>query len=115
MTDLIVTIADEKSKQHAEELVNKGEWNNIFAVRSDLAAINSGKQIHYISIDLKRPLESCIEDLQAKLNPKCSGFDVALNIYSGSGKLHMVVISATIKLGVGFRFIAVTPNGIKEI
>lgn len=115
MPDLIITLADEKSKQHAETLVNQGEWDNIYAVRSDSATINSTKQVQYISIDLKKPLEACTEELRVKLKPKCSGFDIALNIYSGSGKLHMAVLSAAIKLGLGFRFVAVTPEGIKEI
>ena len=41
--------------------------------------------------------------------------EAAVNLISGNGKEHMAVISALMKLGLGIRLIALTPNGIKEI
>ena len=56
-----------------------------------------------------------IEDVVKQLSGKLKGFEVALNLASGSGKEHMAIISALIKLGVGFRLVVLTKEGIKEI
>ena len=50
-----------------------------------------------------------------KLKEKISGIEVGLNIVSGSGKEHMALISALLKLGIGIRLVALTSNGVKEV
>ena len=50
-----------------------------------------------------------------KLSGRIGFGEVGLNIVSGSGKEHMAVLSAVMKLGVGYRLVAATANGIEEI
>ena len=49
-----------------------------------------------------------------KLKNKVSG-EVAVNFISGAGKEHMSLISALIKLGVGFRLVVSDEGKIEEI
>ena len=41
--------------------------------------------------------------------------EVGLNFISGTGKEHMALLSAVLKLGIGIRFFALTKDGVKEI
>jgi len=40
---------------------------------------------------------------------------VGVNFISGAGKEHMALVSALMKLGVGFRLMASTMDGVKEL
>ena len=55
------------------------------------------------------------DTLRAQLKEKINDIEVALNMISGSGKLHMATLSALLKLGLGIRLIALTKQGVKEI
>jgi len=41
--------------------------------------------------------------------------EVGLNIVSGAGKDNMALISAIMKLGLGYRLVAYTKDGVVEI
>jgi len=56
-----------------------------------------------------------VEDIKKQLKDKISGTEVALNLVSGTGKEHMAILSAILKLGLGLRFIALTKDGVKEV
>ena len=56
-----------------------------------------------------------INDISKQLKNKIKDMEIALNLVSGSGKEHMAVLSAIMKLGLGFRLIAATKEGIVEI
>jgi hypothetical protein len=49
------------------------------------------------------------------LKDKIKGTEVALNLVSGTGKEHMAILAALLKLGVGIRLVALTKEGFKEI
>ena len=49
------------------------------------------------------------------LDGKIYDLDVALNMVSGTGKEHMAILSALLKLGLGIRLMAVTKNGVVEL
>ena len=59
-------------------------------------------------------LELTKKDIIEQLKDKVEG-EVALNIVSGTGKEHMALLSALLKLGLGIRFIALTKDGVEEI
>ncbi len=62
---------------------------------------------HLLNVDL-------ISEIKKELKDKISG-EVALNITSGSGKEHMALLSVLMQCEVGFRFVALTKEGIKEV
>ena len=69
----------------------------------------------FVVTDFDKGIELIIEDIVKQLKGKLKGFEVALNLASGAGKEHMAIISALIRLGVGFRLVVLTKEGIKKI
>ena len=64
---------------------------------------------------LQKPVSELIEDIRKSLDGKIYDLDVALNMVSGTGKEHMAILSALLKLGLGIRLMAVTKNGVVEL
>jgi hypothetical protein len=118
MTDLVACIsAGEKSRAHVARLINGMEWNNIFLITDGNGKENfkPDKQANFIVVDFQKPVFELIEDIIKGLKGKITGLEVALNLVSGSGKEHMAILSALLKLGVGIRLMAVTKEGIREL
>lgn len=118
MTDLVACLsAGEKSWAHVGRLINDMEWKNIFLVTNEFGKQNfkSGKKVNFVAVDFQKPVFNLIEDIRKGLNGKITDLEVALNLVSGSGKEHMAILSALLKLGVGVRLMAVTKEGVKEL
>ena len=75
----------------------------------------SDKAFDMVVVDSEKPLVELVKDIQVKLKEKIVDTEVALNMASGSGKEHMALISAVLKLGVGIRMVAPSEKGIKEL
>ena len=118
MADLIACLSTGKGTwAHLARLIEEQEWDNIFLITNEFGKENfkPKKQVEFILINSNRFLPYLIEDIKAQLKEKVNPTDVAVNLISGSGKEHMAVLSALLKLGVGIRLVALTTNGIKEI
>jgi hypothetical protein len=118
MTDLIACLSTGKGTwAHVSRLIEEQEWDNIFLITNEFGKENfqPKKQVEYILINSNRFLSELAEDIKAQLKEKVNPADVAVNLISGSGKEHMAIISALLKLGLGIRLITLTPRGIKEI
>ena len=119
---LITTCDNDAGKMHVEKLIDAYDWKEIIIVSGD-AKISEGlslkggleKKMQFITVNLKMPLCDVVEELQKKLNAKVHDLDAGVNFFSGPGKLHMAMMSALLKMGVGIRLVAVTPEGMKEI
>jgi len=118
MTDLVACLSSgEKSWGHVARLIKEQEWESIFLVTNDFGRQNfkPEKQINFVVVDFQKPVAELINDIVKQLKGRFSDFEVALNIVSGSGKEHMAILSALLKLGVGVRLMAVTKEGVKEL
>lgn len=118
MTDLIACLSSgEKSWAHVARLIKEHDWKNIFLITNELGKNNfkAGKEVQFIAVDFQKPVFELIEDIKKGIDGKLTNFDVALNLVSGSGKEHMAILSALLKLGIGIRLIAVTKEGAKEL
>ena len=73
------------------------------------------KNAEFVVVDFKKPVFELIEDIRKSLIGKITDLEVALNIVSGTGKEHMAILSALLKLGVGVRLMAVTKDGVREL
>ena len=73
------------------------------------------KEVTYIVINPNSILENLIEDIKEQLKNRILDTEVAINFISGVGKEHMAILSAILKLGLGIRQVALTPDGVKEI
>ena len=118
MTDLIACLSTGKGTWgHVSKLVEEQEWDNIFLITNEFGKENfqPKKQVEYILVNANRFLPDLIEDIISQLKEKVNATDVAVNLISGSGKEHMAIISALLKLGLGIRLMALTVNGVKEV
>ncbi len=118
MTDLIACLSSgEKSWVHVSRLIKEQGWKKIFLITNDFGRQNfkCEKNAEFIVVDFQKPVSGLIEDIRKGLKGKITDFEVALNIVSGSGKEHMAILAALLKLGVGVRLMAVTKDGVKEL
>jgi len=118
MTDLIACLSTGKGTwTHVKGVISGCEWENIFLITNEFGKekFSSEKKVEFIVVDSSKPLLELVEDIKKQLKDKISGTEVALNLVSGTGKEHMAILSAILKLGLGLRFIALTKDGVKEV
>lgn len=118
MTDLVACLSSgEKSWGHVARLIKEQDWKNIFIITNDFGRQNfkTEKQVNFVVVDFQKPVAELIHDMVRQLKGRFSDFEVALNLVSGSGKEHMAILSALLRLGIGIRLMAVTKEGIKEL
>lgn len=118
MTSLIACASSGKGTWgHVAKLISDHEWEKIYLITDDFGVHNfkPEKHVEFIIIDPAKYLPELIECIKKQLEGKIKDFEVALNIISGSGKEHMAILSALLKLGIGVRLIALTTEGIKEV
>ena len=119
---LIACCDNDAGKMHVEKLIDTHSWKRVIIISGD-ANISSGlnlrggneKKIEFITVNLRMPLPEVIEELHKKLSRRINDIDVAVNFFSGPGKLHMTMMSVLLKMGVGVRLVIVTPEGMREI
>ena len=118
MTDLVACLSSgEKSWAHVSRLIKEEDWKKIFIITNDFGKKNfkSEKNVNFIVVDFQKPVFELIQDIQKSLKGKFTDLEVALNLVSGSGKEHMAILSALLKLGIGVRLMAVTKDGVREL
>ena len=118
MTDLLACLGNGKgTSEHVKRVIEGEEWENIFLItdKTNKDLIKTSKKIENIIINTENYLPEMVDEIKNKLQGKINGFEVAVNVVSGSGKEHMALLSALLKLGLALRFIALTTEGVKEI
>ena len=119
MTSLIAVLSSGKGTWgHVAQLIAKQDWKKIFIITNQFGKENfiiKEKPIEYVVIDSNKFLSELVKDIQNQLKDKIADTEVALNFISGTGKEHMAVLSALLKLGLGIRLVTLTPKGIEEI
>jgi len=118
MTELVACLSTGKGTWgHVNRLIQEQEWENIFLITNEFGKENftAEKPAEFLIIDSNKGIKELRDDITEKLRGKIKGLEVAVNIVSGSGKEHMALIGALLKLGVGIRPMALTKDGIQEI
>jgi len=118
MVELISCLSTGKGTWgHVSHLVKDKEWDKVYLITNEYGKENFQKtdNTEFIVINTSQGLKELIQEIYDKLKDKIKTQEVALNMISGSGKEHMALISAILKLGLGLRLIAITREGIEEI
>jgi len=118
MTSLIACLGIGKGTwTHVIKLIAEQEWDNVFLVTNQFGKdkFQINKQVEFIVIDEERPVEDLVHQIQGRLQGKINDLEVAVNLISGSGKEHMAVISAVLKLGLALRLVGASEKGLQEI
>ncbi len=108
MTQLIGMLSTGKgSWAQVNKLISSEKWDSVILITNEFgkekftAANNTELLVLNLDDDLLKLRASMIDVLKNRIK----GLEVALNIFSGSGKEHMALISAVQNLGVGMRFV----------
>lgn len=124
MAHLIVCLgSDKETWKDVDAVIKLGFFDKIYLIANEFAALNYAKPIvkQGINIDLIRlnftkPSEEVVPELYVILKKrftedKIQDLDIALNIASGNGKEHAIVISTLMKLGYGIRLVDLDKDG----
>ena len=102
---------------HVGRLIEDPQWDKIILLTNEYGKENFNKndKAEFLVVNPGSGLQELRDDMYKSLKEKITDSEVAVNFISGSGKEHMALIAALLKLGVGIRLIALTKEGIKEI
>jgi len=117
MTDLIAFLSTGKGTWgHVNGLINGEEWGKVYLLTNDFGKekFSANEKTELIVVNSNASVEELREEIIKNVKGKLSG-EVAVNFISGTGKEHMALMGAIMKLGIGFRFMISTQEGIKEI
>jgi len=117
MTTLITCVSTGKGTwSHVSQLMNCDTWFRIILVTNDFGKekFTHEKPHEFLVVDENLSIVQLRDTLVTQLQEKRIG-DVAVNLYSGSGKEHMALLSALLRLGVGIRFVIPEQTSVVEI
>ena len=129
MAHLIACLGmDRESWSNVDKILQSGLFDRIYLIINNAVHLGPGDQhynlpslkpnIHVKSIKLN--FDNSLEDLVPELyvilkkhflEDKIQDLDMAVNITSGTGKEHSVVISTLMKLGYGIRLVDLDKDG----
>jgi FixJ family two-component response regulator len=116
MTSLIISIGEGKGTWASVAALTKAaQWDCIYIITTsffmDKFTVTSNSQ--QIILDDQKPIAEIVKTLREKLE-KIEG-DVAVNLISGNGKIHMAIIATLMKLPVGIRLVNAGTKGVEEV
>lgn len=118
MTILVACLSTGKGTWgHVSRLIEEESWDKVILITNDYGKENFNKKdnVELISININKGIRELIQEIETIIKEKIKDTEVAVNFISGTGKEHMVLISALLKSGLGIRLVALTNDGIKEL
>ena len=118
MTELVACLSSGKGTWgHVSRLMQEGKWEHVLLITNEFGKENfsTTDKAEFILIDSNKGLADLRNDLVEILRSKIKGTEVAVNLIAGTGKEHMALMGALLKLGVGIRLMALTRQGVEEI
>ena len=102
---------------HVSRMVQDGDFEKVYLITNEYGKENytADEKTELIAVNSSQGLKELRDEIRTVLKEKIKGSEVAVNFISGSGKEHMALMSALLKLGVGIRFMALTKDGVEEI
>ena len=102
---------------HVNRLIEDGKYERVFLITNDYGKENFNKsdKTELISLNLSQGLNELRDDILKNLKEKIKASEVDVNFISGTGREHMALMAALLKLGVGIRLKALTKEGAEEI
>ena len=118
MAELVACLSTGKGTWgHVNRLISDGAWDRIILITNEYGNENFQKndKTELICVDLNQGIRELRDEVEGKLKGRIKTVEVGLNVVSGTGKEHMALLSALLRLGVGVRLVALTKDGIEEI
>ena len=118
MTELVAVLSTGKGTWgHVNRLIEDGKYEKVYLLTNEYGKENfqANENTELILISMAKGTLELRDEMHEALSKKVKGTEVAVNFVSGSGKEHMALMSALLKLGTGIRFVALTKDGVKEV
>lgn len=118
MTELIACLSTGKGTWgHVNRLISDQDWEKVYLITNEYGKENFQKddKTELIAVNLNQGIRELRDEMLSNLKDRIKGTEVAVNFVSGTGREHMALISALLKLGVGIRLTALTKEGVEEI
>jgi hypothetical protein len=121
LTELVACLGAGKGTwSEVANLVAAESWGRIFLVTNNFGKDNFAQKFpavnaDFIIVDDFAPPEQLVGQIKQALAGKIHDTEVAVNISSGSGNVHMALLSALLQLGFGMRFVVPSESGAKEL
>ena len=102
---------------HVNRLIQEDKWDKIILITNEYGKenFNKNEKTEFLVVNPNQGIKELKDDIYNKLKEKIKNTEVIINFISGSGKEHMALISALLKLGLGIRLAAITKDGMEEI
>jgi len=118
MTEFVAILGAGKGTwSQVQQTIDKGQFEKaiIFTNQFGKEKYSPNFTTELIVLDFDKPVEELTKDIYNSLKPRIQGIEICLNMISGSGKEHMALVAAVMKLGVGFRLVTITNKGFDEL
>ena len=120
MTILVANLGSGKgSWKYLIDLITKETWEKVVLITNAFGAERfaiEGTELNFIIIDDRKELPELIADILAQLKPQLEfGCELGLNMVSATGKEHMALLSALLKLGMGIRLVGLKGDSVEEL
>ncbi len=123
MTTLIASLGSGKGTwANLFKLMKAVEWEKVILVGSPFFTKSfNDKNSHdekvlVLTVDPdNEDYDTIINKLSGVLSKEVEGVEVALNLLSGSGKEHMILLASVLKAGFGIRLVDFENGKIKEL
>lgn len=121
MTSLVACLGAGKGTwNEVARLIAAESWNGVFLITNDFGRENFGKNSpgakpEYVVINDFAEPQQLVDAIKKGLSGKIADTEVAVNMASGTGNVHMALITALLQLGLGMRFVVPSESGAKEL
>ena len=123
MTTLIASLGSGKGTwANLFKLMKAAEWEKIILIGSPFftKSFNDknphNEKVLVLTVDPdKEDYAAIINKLSGVLSKEVEGVEVALNLLSGTGKEHMILIASVLKAGFGIRLVDFENEKMKEL
>jgi hypothetical protein len=117
MTSLVACLSTGKGTWvQVIKLINDPKWDKVFLVTNTFGQehFKPTRAVEMILVDDSMTTEQLISHIKEKMEG-ISDFEVGVNITSGTGREHMAIIAAVLKMGLALRLVEIGDEGVKEI
>ena len=116
MASLVATLGQGKGTwNELKKIIGQESWETVYLVTNDFGRQNFQAKVEFIIVDDRLPAKELVPEIMRQLKGKIRGTEAALNVASGSGNVHMALLAALLKLGLGIRLVCLVDEKVEEI
>jgi len=116
MTVLIACLGSGKGTwTEVQKLISSESWDKVFLITNSFGKERFEADAEFIILDDMQAPQALAPIIISQLKGKITDTEVALNVSSGSGNMHMAILSALLKLGFGIRLVSLVNDKMEEL